>query len=170
MTKILLLCILILSVNLAISAPEFTSKEATSYINKTYEQAKILITNKGYKFSKKHEEFYTFQKIKGGNKYTCTLILKKGLVEGIGTNEYYGDYLLMLNNVENYGYSFNTGFIVNYPSGDKTELYSAPTPLIASTMLRFDKQNKFSCFIICPYNLMSETYLISINYSIYTNN
>jgi len=170
MTKMLLFCILTLSVNLALAVPEFTSKEATSYINKTYVQAKTEITKKGYMFSKKHEEFYSFQKTKGGNKYTCTLIIKNGLVEGIGTNEYYGDYLLMLNNVENYGYTFNTGFIIDYPSGDKTELYSAPTPLIASTMLRFDKQKKFSCFIICPYNLMSETYLISINYGIYTNN
>ena len=168
MTKILFAFILTLSANLAFAVPEFTSKEATGFINKTYEQAKAEVTKKGYKFSEKYDEFYSFQKIKGGKKYTCTLIVKKGKVTGIGTNEYYGDYSTILNNIQTNGFTFNQGAVVAYPSGDKTEFDEAPTSPIASSMTRFDKQKAFTCFIICPFNLMSGTSLISINYSIYS--
>ena len=169
MTKILLALIITLSANLAFAVPEFTSKEATGYLNKTYEQAKAEVIKKGYKFSEKYEEFYSFQKIKGGKKYTCTLIIKKGKVTGIGTDEYYGDYSLILNNIQSDGFMFNQGAKIAYPSGGKTEFDEAPTSPIASSMTRFDKQKTFTCFIICPFNLMSGTSLISINYNIYSN-
>lgn len=169
MSKVLLFCFLAFSSNFVFANSEFTPKEAISYLNKTYEEAKIEIIKKGYKFSEKHENFYSFQKIKGGNKYICTLIIKKGKVELISTNEHYEDYSSVLNKIQAEGFTFDQGAKVAFPSGDKTEFNKVPTSPIASSMIKFDKQKKFTCYIICPYNLKNGTNLISINYSIYTS-
>lgn len=168
MTKFLFAFIFILSVNVTFANPEFTAREATSYINKSYEQAKTEVLKKGYKFSKKYDGFYSFQKIKEGTKYTCTLIVKQGKVKGIGTNEYYEEYSTIINDIETNGFIFKQGFAVEYPSGQKTEFDEASTSPIASSMTRFDKQKTLTCFIICPYNLENGTELISINYGIYS--
>jgi len=168
MTKVLLFCILSLFTNIAFATPEFTPKEATDFIDKSYEQVKNNVLKKGYSFSEKDGEFYYFEKVKGGNKYTVTLSVKQGKVTGVGTNEHYEDYTTILKNLQTSGFTFSQGAAIAYPSGQKTEFTKPPTTPIPSSITRLDKQKMFICSIVCPFNLKKGANLISINYGVFT--
>ena len=149
-------------------ATEFTPTEVVSYLNKPYQQVKAFITKKGYAFSKKDEDWYIFNKFKGGNKYLLTLIVKNGKVTTVSTKELYSDYPTILQNITDEGFEFNQGGHVAYPSGEQTEFDEAPSKAIASSLIRFDKETKYSCFFVCPYNLKNGTNLFSVNYGNYS--
>lgn len=151
----------------SVVTPEFVPKEAIGYMNKNYEKAKVEILKKGYKFKKKEDGFYSFQKSKDGNKYTCTLTVLKGKIEGIIITEDCKNYSKILDNLKDDGYVFNESVAIEFPSGKETKFNHIPSLPRPSSMTRLDKQSKFTCFIVCPYNLKSETNLISINYSNY---
>lgn len=146
------------------ATPEFTLDEVIFYLEKPYQQVKALINKKGYTFSKKEDNWYTFSKFKNGNKYSLTLEVENGNVIIVRVEELYSDYPMVLQNIKNQGFDFTQGSQI-IPSEEFDE---PPSKAMTFSMMRFDKQTKYTCFLICPYNLYNGTNLFSVSCSYYS--
>ena len=157
------------SFNCVFATPEFSPKEAISYFGKTFIQAKQLLLIKGYKFDKQYKEFYQFKKKTELFTFICTIIIHKGKIDGIGTQEFYGEFFDLNENLIADGFNFEKGEEMFRPPGHTT-VREIPSTLFPSSIYRFDKQKKYSCFLVCPENLRKGNELINLNYGKYTPN